>query len=1103
MYRRLLTLALSILVFSGVLFAQVELGTIAGTVRDTSGAVVPNVAIVVKNVNTGVEFKTATNATGQYVAPNLIPGDYSITSSVTGFSTLARTGIVLHSNERLAVDLTLQVGAVTQTVQVSGAPPLIQSESSSVKTLIARRDISELPLNGRSVFQLAPLVAGVTNGIPTENANNVSIPDNARAAQGLSVNALPQSSNSYILDGVYNDQINQGLMAIIPPIEAIQEMTLETSNFRPEIGRGGGVMNVTLKSGTNKFHGEAFEFLRNSALDARNFFDYTSPRRLPNFVQNQYGGTFGGPIQKDKTFFFFDYQGFRQRQGNSYLVTVPGAAIRQGNFQGTVRPIYDPATYNSVTNTRQPFANQAIDPSRFSPAAVKIMSYLPLPNGPILDTGEGLFYSSASGQRDQYNYDIKIDHTFSDHDSFTGRWSVGESHTILPGAFSAIPGSAPAVGSGVTTSGAGGLTGKVSNPSRSLGLQWIHSFGANVVNAARVAYVRAGSDAVQLGFGNNYADQLGIPNVNVTANNSGFPTMNINGLSTIGDTPFFPLIELENVFQYLDNVTFISGSHTFKAGVDYKKVQRQFTQILGDPAGGFGFGTTFTNDPANPGATGNGVADFLLGIPDSGTLIRNSGLAGLRSTELGTYWQDTWKATSKLTVDYGIRYDIFTPQTEVYNRQTNFDLGNATLLLPPGTNGSNPNYHNRALVRTDFHDFAPRLGLAYALNSKTAIRSAFGIFYFPQAQEGFQMTANPPFVGGTNYANTGVPQSISATLDQGFPVTNPFIPIDQFSGGLYAINPDNVTAYTQQWMFGIQRQLSESTMLEVDYVGNRSNHLTDLWNPNATFPGNGSPLSREIYGPRVGRLFSLTYKDNRGSTVYNGLQVTLKRTFSHGFTILTNYTWSHSYGEAICPLCLGGHQNILNLNADNGNLSTDYRHRFVASWLYELPFGHGRAFGSSSSGVVEGFLGGWQVGGVTMVQSGEPYNVTGGAGRPNRTCNGNAPPGGHTLTQWFDPSCFPLPAPVPDLVNGGVYIPYGNAGFNPLYGPGIVNFDLSLSKSFSFGETKRLEFRSEFFNAFNQPHFGLPVSGVNTGSTGRITSASAARQIQMGLRLMF
>src|SRR5581483_10713678 len=637
--------------------SQVERGTISGIVRDPSGGVVPNAAVSVKNVNTGIVVSTSSSQAGAYVAPDLIPGEYTVTVTQPGFNTTNLTGLVLHVDERLVADVTLAVGAVSQSVEVGAIAPLLQSESASVGNVITRREVSQLPLNGRSVYQLAYLNPGVTAAIPTQNANNTSIPDNGRAAQGLSVNGQRQSNNTFILDGVYNNQINQGLIAILPPLEAVQEFVVETSNFMPEIGRGGGVVNVTLKSGTNEFHGQVFEFLRNAALDSRNFFDQTGPRRLPNFVQNQFGAAVGGPVIKNRTFFFVDYQGFRQRQGQSFVATVPSEPLRGGDFRGTARPIFDPLTYNPATNTRLPFpTNMVIPQSRINPAALNILKFVPSSNDAsrrILSNGEAFFYSGASRKNNQDSYDIKVDHRFSDHDQLSARWSFGDSDTVLPGTFSELPQFAPAIGGALTTGGAGALTGRVSNPARSAGVQEIHNFSPTTVNEFRAAYIRAGSDAIQLGFGQNYADQLGIPNVNITENNTGFPQISVTGFSQLGDASFFPLIELENVYQWLDNVTFIRGSHTFKAGADFKKVQRNFTQILGAPAGSFSFGPNFTADPTQLAVTGNAYADFLLGIPGSGNVVTNSGLAGLRTTEFSAYFQDTWKVTSRLTLNYG------------------------------------------------------------------------------------------------------------------------------------------------------------------------------------------------------------------------------------------------------------------------------------------------------------------------------------------------------------------------------------------------------------------------------------------------------------------
>jgi Carboxypeptidase regulatory-like domain/TonB dependent receptor len=1085
------------------ILAQVERGTIAGTVRDPSGAATPNVAIVVTNVATGVEYKTQTNDSGEFVAPNLIPGDYSITATLTGFKTLQRKGIVLQVNGRSAVDLTLEVGEVTQEVEVTAAAPLLQSESSAVGNVISRREVSDLPLNGRSVFQLAPLTAGVNNAKPTTNANNVNIPDNARAQQGLSVNGQRESSNTYILDGVYNNQINQGLIAILPPLEAIQEFTVETSNFMPEIGRGGGVVNVTLKSGTNEIHGQAFEFHRNAALDARNFFDRTSPRRLPNFVQNQFGGAIGGPIVKNKTFFFGDYQGLRQRQGQTFVTTIPGPNIRRGDFRGTARAIFDPASYNAASNTRSRFpTDMVIDSSRFNPAAVNVLKFIPESNDPnrtILANGEAFFYGGASRSNDQDSFDIKIDHRIGEKDQFSGRYSFGNSHTILPGTFSDLPQFAPAIGGALSTGGAGFLTGIVDNPARSLGLQEIHNFSPTTLNEFRAAYIRAGSDAVQLGKGNKYADQLGIPNVNVTENNDGFPQMAISGFGGIGDAAFFPLIELENIYQVLDNVTFIRGSHTFKAGVDFRKVQRNFTQILGAPAGSFSFGGGFTSDPALPGSTGNPFADFLLGIPSAGSVIRNSGLAGIRATEFATYWQDTWKVNQDLTLNYGIRYDLIKPQTEQYDRMSNFDRVTGKLVLP-GQGGSFPGLSSRALAKTDKNNFAPRFGFAYKFGDKNVLRASYGIFYVAEEQEGQQLTLNPPFVGGTNYVNTAVPQQINRLLNQGLPVTDPFIPINNPSGGVNALHPDNSVGYVQQRSISIQRQITESILFDVTYVGNNGIHLYDAYDPNQPFLGTGSAQERRPYFAIAPGLTGITYKEQRARSYYDALQVSLTKRFSRGLSFLTNYTWSHAI--EIPGFQGGGHQNARNLDADRSNSGNDLRHRFVLNWLYELPFGPGKPYLGNASAVVKGLVAGWQVGTVTIIQSGSPYNITGGAGRPNRTCDGRLT-SGRTVEKWFDTSCFTLPAAVPDPVRGGVYIPFGNSGTYLLPGPALINFDISLFKSFNISEAKRFEFRSEFFNAFNHPQFLNPAATVNTGTFGRIVNARPSRQIQMVLKFVF
>ncbi len=1114
-------------VVSSTVQAQVERGTIAGTVLDPQGSAVPKATIVVTNVATGVAGKTQTGDTGDFVVPNLIPGEYSVTASIAGFKTTQQNGVSLQVNGRVALTLKLEVGQVQEHVQVTAGAPLVQTESSEVQTLVTRRDVAELPLNGRTVFQLAPLVAGVNNGRPSSNANSTSIPDNARAQQGLGANGQTQDQNTYLLDGVFNNQVNQGLIAILPPLEAIQEFSVETSNFMPEIGRGGMVMNVTLKSGTNKFHGSAFDFLRNSSLDAANYFDAPTPdnpERLPHFVRNQFGGTFGGPIIKDKTFFFVDYQGTRENKGETLNTVVPTAASRAGDFSGTDQTIFDPATAcgfganpacavvgGNPVLTRTQFAGNKIDPSRFNSAAVGVLQYIPLPNSTIFTNGQGIFHSTAGRLHTEDSFDIKVDHQLTSKDSLNARFSFGNSYTVLPGSFEDYPQYKPAVGT------AGGLIGDVSNPARSADLEEIHTFSPHIQNEFRAAYIRSGADATQIGYGHNYADQLGIPNVNITPNNSGFPGIHVQHLNGIGESAFFPLIELENVYQALDNVTFVRGSHTMKAGVDIKEIRRAFTQILGSPAASFSFGGDFTSDPQNPNpsATGNGIADFLLGIPDGASITVNAGAQTIETTEFSGYWQDTWRATPNLTLNYGVRYDLFTPQIVASNKMSTFDFQTQELILPNQDNCQGV-YCNRSFTTTDWNNFSPRFGFAYKMGRQGVVRASYGMFYAPEEQDGLQMTQNPPFVGGSSFvneANQGGTQVINRTLDMGLPPGNALIPITNPSGSIYFVTPRKPTAYTEQWSLGVEREIATNLVAEIAYVGNSSMHLRDQTNPDQPLLGNapvvpvpgieGSQTS-VLYPfhntlPNVTGMYDIK-QDGRGS--YNGLQASLTKRFSHGLSFMTNYTWSHmiqvGYFDGV------GAQDYRNPDAEKRNGDSDMRHRFVFSGLYELPFGHGKPLAGGASGIANGIIGGWQLGTATIINTGTPFTVGGGYDRPNQLCNGNLSKGQRSITHWFDANCYAVPDPVTDVNFGGFYIPYGNTAPNTLFGPGQVNVDFSLFKTFMIGENKRLEFRGEAFNAFNTPHFSPPDAWITDSTVGQIFStASDSRQIQLVLKFSF
>jgi hypothetical protein len=1097
--------------FSITAWAQVERGTLAGTVVDSSGLNVPGAEIVVVNVDTGVEYHTASNDQGEFVAPNLIPGRYRVTVSHTGFKSLQREDLVVAANERLAVTLNLDVGAVSQTVDVKGeVAPLLTKETSTVTSSVETEQVAELPTLNRSIFDLSAVLPGVT--VANIQSNSIGIPDNARVSMGLTANGGGSGGsgsasliNNFMLDGVNNtmEAATSSYLGVNPPLEAVQEFNIDTSTHLAEEGRGGTTIRVTLKSGSNKLHGSAFEFLRNAALDARNYFDYEdlsgSSRRLPNFVQNQYGGTLGGPIRKDKTFFFADYQGFRQREGRTWISNVPDASLRQGDFLGTSQPIFDPGTWNGTT--RQAFMGDAIDPSRFSNAAKNIMGYMPSPNGGGVNAlGIGNFYSSSTLSRTQDSFDAKIDHQISDKDSMAVRFSWGRSHAFLPGAYSDIPQYAPAQGGALQQAGTDQyLPGTVSNPSAQAAIQWIHNFGPTTINEAHVSWLRSGANAQVLGHGHFYGNTIGIPNANVDDVNTGFPGQSITGVTYMGEGGAYPELNIENSFQVLDNVTLIRGSHTYKAGVDLMRIRQSFIQLLGGDAGGsFNYNQALTGDPNNPGTTGNAFASFLLGLPSSASLARLKGDAGLRWWEMGFFAQDTWKVTHKLTFNYGLRYEADTPDVEVYNRMSNFDTGSGLLVLP-NTSGTSPGLSTRSLVKGNYlgiQNFEPRLGLAYQLNPKTVLRVGFANHSALGMGKCFGfMALNSPFGGGTSYFNTAEPQDIVRTLDQGFPTTQPFNPLSNTGPLVWAADPNGPHGYEGQWSAGIQRELASNLSLEVNYVGNSAPHLMGLESPNTPALGNGpQPLRSPFYAadPNDPTVLEWVWRERAH---YDSLQATVTKRFSSGLSFGGAFTWSHDLGTEE-----GAQGNVPNIMA---NEQIDARLRLAMNWLWEIPIGRGKKYGQDMNPVVDAIVGGWRFGGIVAFQSGSPFTVNGYAGNPDRICNGQNPSGGHTVTEWFNTSCFVAPTPVADPVYGGVYFPYGNSGYNILTGDGIRQNDISLTKFFVVSEGKKLEFRAEFFNLANNTQFQNPLSNVQAGNAGTITAANPSREIQLALKFSF
>lgn len=691
-----------------------------------------------------------------------------------------------------------------------------------------------------------------------------------------------------------------------------------------------------------------------------------------------------------------------------------------------------------------------------------------------------------------------MDHQASEQDSFGGRFSWGRAHAFIPGAWSDLPDSSIAQGGALQQAGASQyLPGTVSNPAANLGLQWIHNFNPTTINEMRVSWLRAGADAQVLGHGKNYGEQLGIPNTNVDDINTGFPTQSIAGLSPMGEGGAYPLISIENTYQLLNNVTLVRGSHTFKFGTDVRMLRQTFLQLLGGNAGGsFSYNQAITGDPRNVNATGNSFASFLLGLPASGALKRVSGTAGMRWWEASWYVQDTWKVTPRFTFNYGLRYEIFTPETEVGDRMSNFDADSGRLVLPK-QGGGHKALSTRALVAMNWRSLQPRIGLAYELNRKTVLRSGFAIVSAMGVSKAFGfMAGNAPFSGGVNFFNIDSPQQITRTLDDGFPATQPFNPVESPGPLIWAADPNGPAGYTQQWSLGIQRELTTDLALEVNYVGSHGVHLqgpgTSPVNFNQPRPGTGPVARRTPYFATLPNAPTILRFNWRDQVKYNALQSTLTKRFSGGFSFQTAFTWSHNLGTLNAQY---------SRDQTYGNTGVNAPLRFVANGTWEVPFGRGKNHGRDISPILDAFVGGWRLGGVLAFQSGSPYTVTGGAGTPNRICNGQKPAEGHTVQKWFDTSCFVLPPQVIDPETGLPYTPFGNSGFNILRGDSIRQNDFSLTKFFNAGrEGHRFQFRAEFFNVANNPQFLLPLTNIQLGTAGLVTVANPGRQVQLALK---
>lgn len=1135
--------------------AQQFTGTIRGTVTDSAGAVVAGAEVAVINIGTNETLSVLSNSNGVYVAPQLKPGLYRVMVKKSGFKASTFDEIKIDVQQIREVDVALNVGSASETVSVtaSGAAT-IESTSPTVSQTIENKRVVDLPLNGRNPFSLATLSPGVIPG----PGSSPFISGGRNATSEVTIDGISNvnaENNVSILDLNYT-----------PSVDAVQEFSVQTNSVSAEFGRlGGGVINLVTKSGTNRFHFTAFEFLRNSALDANNFFSNRANVKRGSFKRNQFGGNAGGPIRKDKTFFFINYEGLRQGAASVGTFTVPLPEWRNGDFSnlrnsaGQPIIIYDPLTTrpdpaNPGRFTRDPFAGNIIPANRISPIARNLMQYWPLPNTTPSNafTQANNFTAAGTSVNNSNQIDSRVDHNFSANWRAFVRFSSLFKNPSRP--FNHY-------GNNATPNNAGPNDGTA----RSVSIDNVYTVNPTLFLNARYGLNRRTSKRTPFSTGFDIT-QLGFPaSIRNVAQAAEFPRIDINGLSSLGQETFNDLVIAPTTHSFNVNATKIFSRHTFKAGMDYRKLMLNFLQ-LGQPSGQYSFQQLWTQRDPNQGAgtAGFGLASLLIGVPNSGTISHDPTPASA-SSYWAWYFEDTWKVTPKFTATLGLRYELDVPRTERFNRLSYFDFDAPSPIASqiPANPFFNPanlrgainfvDADNRRQFPTDKNNWGPRIGLAYNLNDKTVLRAAYGIYYSPSALQAAGHTGTAGMIGYRSSSSMIVSidgRTPIAFLDNPFP--NGFnLPPGTALGAATNIGlgvgegviPDTASPYVQQWNFNVQRELPGAIVFEAAYIGSKGtrllageNGITQSQLP-ASFLSLGTQLQDPVTNPFFGiitnpssPLRTATVQRGRllrpfpqydgvnafrvpyGFSIFHGGTLKADKRFSNGVSFLVAYTYSKLIDDVSTTVGFLGQastrQDVYNRAAERGVGSQDISHRFVSSFVYDLPFGKGKKFGADWHPVANWALGGWQFNGIATFQSGLPLLITQGANtvglfNPSQrpTWNGNNPvinsdDKNAKINRWFDTSAFSItPA-----------FTFGNSprSFGFLRADGEKNFDLSLFKNNSFKEGKyNVQFRVEMFNAFNRVRFNTPNTQIDSGNFGVVTSqGNGPRQIQFALKLI-
>lgn len=1048
--------------------AQSPTGSISGVIKDSTGAAVNGAAVQAVKVDTQTPYSSVSTGDGNYALPSLPIGQYTLRVTATGFKSDERTGLTLVVDQHAAIDFSLQLGALSETVSVNADTNQTDTETHSVGTVVDEQKLEQLPLNSRTFVSLAYIVPGV---YPPVVGSSLGF------RGGFNVAGASESSNNFSLDGFDNNNDQQNIPSYRPSVDAIAEFKILTGLYAAEYGRNqGGQVIVTGKSGTNAFHGSLFEYIRNQLFDARNTFATSGSK--PGYKRNQFGGSLGGAIRKDKAFFFFSYEGLRVREQVIALATLPNPTWASTGDLSSLLPLVQLKNPFVAGSPIIPNNNLALLPqwsAKASTVGRALASYYPTPTRTTANGAAPLnnydFYGPRQESANQYA--LRIDQTFSPRDSAYAEYNYYNDQSTEPS--NSLCGARVLPGFGCYS----GL------PLGLFGLSETHIFTPRMLNTVRVAYNRYEQSRLQQDGNIDFVGQNGLTNVfsQALSTNLGVPATSVTSYATIGGPNNIPQDFVNNTYELADQVILSRSAHTFKFGMDLRRVQQNSLSIQ-NGRGVF----TFTAASSAP-TTGYAFADLLLGYPTSTSNNPLGPKIYVRTTGFYGYAQDDWKLNSRLTLNLGIRWELNTPFTSANDQLSNFDPAFYNTpshgLVVADTNGN-----GRNIIRYDFSKFLPRVGFAFAVDPKTVLRGGYGINAgtLPTFSPIGNLYYNPPMRNPQTFQSTAV---VATALT----LANPF-PTSTVAGTatVTAINPNFLTSYIQQFGLGLQRQLTPNTLLDVSYFGSKGTHLLTQTNINQP-PPSTLATSALVNATRPFPIYgNITEYLSSAASSFNSLQVKLDQRLSHGVNALVSYTYSKSLDNALSA----NPQNASDLSTEYGPSDFDARHRFVLSGFYRLPWGHDGMW--LKSGIGSAIAGGWQLATIFSTQTGHQLTPVYGGNisntfntrdRPNVIADPNNGP--KTRQLWFNKAAFVAPAK-------GVF---GNAGRNDILSPPYTDFDVTLSRSFPLPREASLQFRAEFFNVANHPNLDQPNTTADSAAFGSISTAEAPRQMQFALRVHF